>query len=121
MPIVRHRPASRDARPPDWSLARPAGRFFAPEAILDIVVGIVVGLVAGLLTRAFTGSSAFDRLFLDVLIGVVGAVLGRWIFIRFALSMPVAGEPGTILVAVIGSVGLLLLLRILRSKQRMLW
>lgn len=106
----------------------PAGRgearhrlAFAPEKVVDVWTGLVAGLVVALISRAVSGSSAFDRLFFDLAVGVAGALLGRWLFNRFDLQIPVAGQPGTILVAAIGAVGLLVLVRIARPRHRSMW
>lgn len=89
--------------------------------MVDVWTGLVAGLVIVLISRAISGSSAFDLLFFDLVVGVVGALTGRWLFNRFDLHVPVAGEPGTILVAALGAVGLLVLVRIARPKQRAMW
>lgn len=106
----------------------PAGRVearqrlaFAPEKVVDVWTGLVAGLAVALVSRAVSGSSAFDLLFFDLVVGVVGALTGRWLFTRFDLPVPVAGQPGTILVPALGAVGLLVLVRIARPKQRTMW
>lgn len=89
--------------------------------MVDVWTGIIAGLVIALMSRAVSGSSAFDRLFFDLVVGVVGALTGRWLFNRFDVHMPVAGQPGVILVAALGAVGLLVLVRIARPKRRTMW
>lgn len=54
----------------------------------------------------------------DIVVGVVGAVLGGWIFSTLRVALPIGGLPGTILVAFIGAVVLLLLIRLLRPGRR---
>ncbi len=84
---------------------------------MDILTWLIVGLIAGLLASAVVGGIGYGILG-DIVVGIVGAVLGGWLFTVFKLSMPVAGLPGTVLVAFIGAVVLLLAIRMLRSGRR---
>ena len=84
---------------------------------MDILTWLIVGLIAGLLASAVVGGIGYGLLG-DIVVGIVGAVLGGWLFNAFGVSMPVAGLPGTILVASIGAVVLLLLIRMLRPGPR---
>lgn len=98
--------------------AGPNGRLaFTLEAVVDILTWLIVGLIAGLLASAVVGGIGYGLLG-DIVVGIVGAVLGGWLFNAFGVSMPVAGLPGTILVASIGAVVLLLLIRMLRPGPR---
>jgi uncharacterized membrane protein YeaQ/YmgE (transglycosylase-associated protein family) len=87
------------------------------EDVVDLLTWLIVGLVAGLLASAFVGGIGYG-LIGDIVVGIVGATLGGWIFSAFEIRMPVAGLPGTILVAFIGAVVLLGLIRVARSGQR---
>jgi len=80
---------------------------------MDLLTWLIVGLVAGLLTSAVVGWIGYG-LVGDIVVGVVGAVLGGWIFSALSVTVPLGGLPGTILVAFIGAVVLLLLIRMLR-------
>jgi len=86
-----------------------------------LMTGIVVGMLAGLMTRAATGSSAFGTLLYDVFVAIAGAFTARWIVTRFDVAVPVPGQQGAIVVALIGGTGLTLLFRLLRPNSRMLW
>ncbi|MBI3504389.1 MAG: GlsB/YeaQ/YmgE family stress response membrane protein [Proteobacteria bacterium] len=88
---------------------------------MDIVTGLVVGLIAALLSRAFIGPRAFDSLFRDLLTGVAGALLARWLFVRLAYAAPIPGEPGVVLVAALGAAALLAFIRVFRFPTRLLW
>lgn len=85
---------------------------------MDIVTWLVVGLIAGLLASAVVGGIGYG-LIGDIVVGVVGAVLGGWIFGALGIANPVGGLPGVILVAFIGAVVLLLLIRVLRPGGRL--
>lgn len=90
---------------------------FTLEAVVDILTWLIVGLIAGLLASAVVGGIGYGLLG-DIVVGIVGAVLGGWLFNAFGVTMPVAGLPGTILVAAIGAVVLLLIIRMLRPGRQ---
>ena len=80
---------------------------------MPILTWIVVGLVAGVLASLVMGGSGFG-LIGDIIIGIVGAFVGGWIFRQFGWHTPFRGLAGTIFVAFIGAVVLLFLLRLIR-------
>jgi uncharacterized membrane protein YeaQ/YmgE (transglycosylase-associated protein family) len=84
---------------------------------MDVLSWLLVGLIAGLLASAVVGDIGFGLLG-DLFLGVVGAVLGGGLVGILGVQVPVAGLPGTILVAFIGAVTLLLLIRVARRGQR---
>jgi uncharacterized membrane protein YeaQ/YmgE (transglycosylase-associated protein family) len=73
---------------------------------------IIVGLVAGVLA-SFVMGGGFGIVG-DILVGIIGAFIGGWLFARLGVSSPFAGIAGTIFVAFIGAVVLLGLLRLIR-------
>lgn len=76
------------------------------------LIWIVIGLIAGWLASAVVGGGM--GVIGDIVVGVVGAFLGGLIFRGLHLSVPFAGLPGTILVAFVGAVVLLVILRLIR-------
>ncbi|MBA3645570.1 MAG: GlsB/YeaQ/YmgE family stress response membrane protein [Gemmatimonadaceae bacterium] len=84
---------------------------------MDLVTWIVVGLVAGLLASLVMGGTGFGLLG-DIIIGIVGAFIGGWVFRQLGVSVPLGGIAGTIFVAFIGAVILLFILRLIRSRGR---
>jgi uncharacterized membrane protein YeaQ/YmgE (transglycosylase-associated protein family) len=54
----------------------------------------------------------------DIVIGIIGAMFGGWLFGALNISTPFGGLAGTIFVAFIGAVLLLLILRALRPGPR---
>ena len=79
---------------------------------MDILTWIIVGLVAGVLASMVVGGGY--GLLGDIIVGIVGAFLGGWIFTKMGWHTPFGGLAGTIFVAFIGSIVLLLLLRLIR-------
>lgn len=82
---------------------------------MSFLAWIVLGLIAG-----FIGSKIVNRqgegLFLDIILGIVGAVVGGWVFTLLGGS-PVSGlNLRSIFVAVIGSVIVLVAWHALRRR-----
>ncbi len=84
---------------------------------MDILTLLVVGLIAGLLASLVVGGVGYGILG-DIVIGIVGAFLGSWLFGELGVRVPFSGLPGTIFVAFIGAVVLLLLIRVIRKGRR---
>jgi uncharacterized membrane protein YeaQ/YmgE (transglycosylase-associated protein family) len=78
-----------------------------------LLIWIVVGLVAGWLASAVVGGGY--GVIGDIVIGVVGSFLGGLIFRALHVHAPLRGLAGTIFVAFIGAIVLLVLLRLIRS------
>lgn len=80
---------------------------------MSILAWLVLGLVAG-----FIGSKIVNKrgegIILDILIGIVGAFLGGWLFSWFGAKGVTGFNIYSLIVAVVGSVVLLLIWRALR-------
>jgi uncharacterized membrane protein YeaQ/YmgE (transglycosylase-associated protein family) len=84
---------------------------------MDLLTWLIVGLVAGVLASLVMGGTGYG-LIGDIIIGIVGAFVGGWIFSRLGVSSPWGGLPGTIFVAFVGAVVLLFILRLLHGARR---
>jgi uncharacterized membrane protein YeaQ/YmgE (transglycosylase-associated protein family) len=82
---------------------------------MDILTWIIVGLVAGVLASLLVGGYG---LIADIVIGIVGAFVGGWLFAQLGVTTPFGGLAGTIFTAFIGAVVLLLILRAVRRGSR---
>ena len=75
---------------------------------MSIFAWIVLGLIAG-----FIGSKIVNKrgegIFLDILLGIVGAVVGGWLFTKMGMSDVSGVNLYSIFVAVIGSILFLVL------------
>ena len=80
---------------------------------MDILTWIIVGLVAGVLASMVMGGTGYGIIG-DIIIGIVGAFVGGWLFRQFGVASPIGGIAGVIFVAFIGAVVLLFVLRLLR-------
>jgi uncharacterized membrane protein YeaQ/YmgE (transglycosylase-associated protein family) len=74
---------------------------------------IAIGLIAGWLASAVVGGGF--GVVGDIVVGIVGAFLGGYIFRGLNVRLPFAGLPRTIFVAFVGALVLLLVLRLIRS------
>ncbi|HEX6900548.1 MAG TPA: GlsB/YeaQ/YmgE family stress response membrane protein [Thermoanaerobaculia bacterium] len=80
--------------------------------MVEILTWIIVGLVAGVLASFVVGRGY--GLLGDIILGIIGAFVGGWIFRQMGWGTVFPGLIGTIFVAFIGAVVLLLLLRLIR-------
>ena len=80
--------------------------------LLWIAIGAVAGYLASLVVGGGLGIVG------DIVVGVVGAFIGGWVFRSLGWHAPFAGISGTITVAFVGAVLLLALLRLVRSGRR---
>lgn len=83
---------------------------------MDILTWLIVGLVAGVLATFVLGGIGYGIIG-DIIVGIVGAFIGGFLFSRLGVGTPFAGLPGTIFVAFIGAIVLLLILRALRPRK----
>jgi uncharacterized membrane protein YeaQ/YmgE (transglycosylase-associated protein family) len=81
-----------------------------------ILIWAFIGLVAGWLASAVVGGGY--GVIGDIVVGIVGAFLGGFIFNALHVATPFAGIAGTIFVAFIGAIVLLLLLRLIHRSSR---
>jgi uncharacterized membrane protein YeaQ/YmgE (transglycosylase-associated protein family) len=79
-------------------------------SVETIVIWIAIGLVAGWLASLVAGGGY--GIIGDIVLGIVGAFLGGFIFHALHLGTPFRGVASTIFVAFVGAVALLLLMRL---------
>lgn len=68
-----------------------------------IVLGLIAGFIAGKIVN-----KRGEGVFMDIVLGIVGAVLGGWLFNRFGMTGVTGFNLYSLFVAVIGAVILLL-------------
>ena len=76
---------------------------------------VAVGAIAGFLASLAVGTGF--GLLGDIIIGVVGAFLGGWIFRSLGWHAPFSGIAGTVVVAFVGALLLMVMLRVLRRRR----
>jgi uncharacterized membrane protein YeaQ/YmgE (transglycosylase-associated protein family) len=70
---------------------------------MSILAWVVLGLLAGFIASKIVNKRG-DGVFLDIILGVVGAVVGGWLFSAFGMSHVTGLNIYSLLVAVIGAV-----------------
>lgn len=80
---------------------------------MSLLAWIIVGLVAGLLASLVAGGSGYGIIG-DIIVGILGAFVGGWLFGKLGVSSPFGGMAGTIFIAFVGAVVLLVVLRLIR-------
>jgi len=86
-----------------------AYNIFFGVALHSFIGWIVIGLVAGWLAGVLTRGRGFGCL-VNVLVGLVGAVIGGWMFTRLGISM--WGFVGSLAAATVGAVVLIAVARL---------
>jgi len=84
-------------------------------SLQTVLVWLFIGLVAGWLASAVVGGGL--GLIGDIVVGIVGAFIGGFVFRRLGWGQVLPGLPGTILVAFLGAVVLLLILRLIQRSR----
>lgn len=83
---------------------------------MGILSWVIVGLVAGWVAGKLMGGKGFGCLG-NVVVGIIGALLGGWLSSRF-LDVDVTGiNIPSIIIAVIGAVIFLAILRVIPGRQ----
>jgi uncharacterized membrane protein YeaQ/YmgE (transglycosylase-associated protein family) len=80
---------------------------------MSILAWIILGLIAGFVGSKIVNKSG-EGIVLDIVLGIVGAVIGGWLFNRFGASGVTGLNLYSLLVAVIGSVVLLVVFHAIR-------
>ena len=83
--------------------------------LLKLLLWVIVGGAAGWLAGVITKGKGYGCLG-NVVVGVVGAVVGGWLFQAIPGLHPLSGLIGSLITAVVGAVVLIALLRLLTSK-----
>ena len=80
---------------------------------MSIIAWIVLGLIAGFIGSKLVNKSG-EGVVLDILLGVVGAVVGGWVFSMFGASGVTGLNLYSLLVAVVGAVLFLVIYHAIR-------
>ena len=84
---------------------------------MSILAWIVLGAVAGWLGSLLVNKTG-EGLFLDIVLGIVGAVVGGWIFAAIGSAGVTGFNMWSLLVAVVGAVVVLMLYHAIRRPVR---
>lgn len=81
---------------------------------MSILAWIILGLVAGFVGSKIVNKSG-EGFFLDIILGVVGAVVGGWLFSMFGASGVTGLNLYSLLVAIIGAIVVLVAYHAIRK------
>jgi uncharacterized membrane protein YeaQ/YmgE (transglycosylase-associated protein family) len=79
---------------------------------MDFLWFILIGLIAGTLAGVIMRGGGYGIIG-DIILGVLGSVLGGWLFQEFGVSAG-GGLVGSLVVATVGAVVLIFILRLLK-------
>ena len=83
---------------------------------MSIIAWIVLGLIAGFIGSKLVNKSG-EGVLLDIILGIVGALIGGWVFNFFGAAGVTGLNLYSLLVAVIGSVLFLVVYHALRRAS----
>ncbi len=84
---------------------------------MEILAWLIVGLVAGLLASFVVGGTGYGIVG-AIVAGIAGAFVGGWMFREMGWHTPFHGLPGTIFVAFLGAIVVLLLVHVVQRRTR---
>jgi len=104
------------------SLTSPLSQFRRKEPAMSMLVWIILGLVSGFIASKIVNRKG-EGFVVDILLGVVGAIVGGWLFGTFGKFAHLHRVPGvtglnleSLLVAVVGAVAVLVVYHALRRS-----
>jgi len=80
---------------------------------MGIIAWLILGLVAGFIGSKIINKSG-EGFFLDIILGIVGAVVGGWLFSFFGGHGVTGLNIYSLVVAVLGAIGVLLVYHAIR-------
>jgi len=82
---------------------------------MSIISWIVLGLIAGFLGSKLVNKTG-EGFVLDILLGIVGAVIGGWLFSLFGMHGVTGLNIYSLIVAIVGAVVLLVVYHAIRRR-----
>ena len=83
---------------------------------MSFIAWIVLGLIAGFIASKIVNKSG-EGFLLDIILGVVGAVVGGWLFNNFGMAGVTGVNIYSILVAVVGAVVVLFVYHLITGRR----
>lgn len=82
---------------------------------MGLIGWIVIGLIAGWLAGQVMKGSGYG-LVGDLVLGIVGAIVGGWVFETVAPSAEPSGFVGVLIVATMGAIGVIAIARVVGHR-----
>ena len=86
------------------------------EKLVSIVAWIILGLISGFIASKIVNKTG-EGVLLDIVLGIVGAVVGGWLFATFGMAGVSGVNLYSMLVAVIGAVVVLVLYHAITGRR----
>jgi len=83
--------------------------------VMSVIVWIVFGLIAGFIASKLVNNRG-EGLPLDIVLGIVGAIAGGWLFNAFGAAGVTGFNVWSLMVAVIGAIVLLVVWHAIRGS-----
>jgi uncharacterized membrane protein YeaQ/YmgE (transglycosylase-associated protein family) len=83
---------------------------------MSFIGWILLGLISGFIASKMVNKSG-EGLVLDILLGIVGAIVGGWLFKTFGASGVTGFNIYSMLVAVVGAVVVLLVVHTIKGRR----
>lgn len=83
---------------------------------MNWILWIIFGAIAGWLASLLVGKASSQGPLMNIVVGIVGALLGGWLFNQFGASGVTGFNLPSLLVAVVGAVVLLLLVSLFTRR-----
>lgn len=84
---------------------------------MGIISWIILGLIAGALAKLFMPGEDPGGIIVTIIIGIVGAIVGGFIASAIGLGTVTGFNIGSIIIAVLGSILLLWLYRLIKRRS----
>jgi len=84
---------------------------------MSLIAWVVLGLIAGFIASKLVNKRG-EGMLLDIVLGVVGAIVGGWLFNQFGSAGVTGFNLWSLMVAVVGAVLLLLAWHAIRGSKR---
>ena len=82
--------------------------------MMGIIIWLIVGGVIGWLASMIMKTDGQQGIFLNIIVGIIGAFLGGWLF--NLLGLTAGGLIGALVTAVVGACALLWLISLIKKK-----
>ena len=94
----------------------PAHIFTKPEYEMSLIIWIVLGLISGFIASKLVNNTG-EGMLVDILLGIVGAVVGGWLFHTFGMPGVTGLNIYSLIVAVIGAAVFLIVYHALTRRS----
>jgi uncharacterized membrane protein YeaQ/YmgE (transglycosylase-associated protein family) len=93
------------------------GRASQEGSAMSILGWIILGLISGFIASKIV-NNAGEGAVLDIVLGIVGALVGGWLFTRFGMAGVTGFNLYSMLVAVVGAIVVLFLFHLVTGSRR---